>query len=122
MHALSISNEQWANHLRWDESVIKSYSEMFKLYYATRLDMDKVNLDYPAKDALWDINLFENARGILGAMTGSAATASGNEPSQASKAVGGAMMGAASGAMMMPANPIMGAVIGGVVGLAASYL
>ena len=119
MHALSISNEQWANHLKWDESVIRSYTEMFKLYYASRLDMDRTNLEYPTKDLMWNVNLFENARAILGAMSGSAATVTGNEPSQASKAIGGAMMGAAGGAMV-GGGP--GAVIGGVLGFASSFL
>lgn len=128
--AIDISNAQWANHLKWDESVIKSYSEMFKLYYATKMDMDKVNLDYPASDALWDINLFENARGILGAMTGGAATTSGNKPSQASKSIGGALMGAAGGAMIgaemgtifgLP-GMATGALIGGLLGLGTSFL
>lgn len=121
LHALNISNEQWIKHLSWDEAVIKTYAEMFKLYYTAKLDIDRVNLEYPAKDAMWDINLFENARGIIGAMTGSAATASGqNEPSQTQKAVGGAMAGAAAGYMVSGGQPI-GAVIGGVIGLAASF-
>jgi hypothetical protein len=84
--------------------------------------MDKANLDYPTKDLMWNVNLFENARAILGAMTGSAATTSGNEPSQASKAIGGAMMGAAGGAMMMPGNPLMGGLVGGALGFASSFL
>jgi len=122
LHALSISNEQFAKHLEWNTSVIKVYSDMYQLYYASRLDLDRANLEYRAKDAMWDINLFENVRGIISAMAGagSAATTSQNEPSQASKALGGAMSGASAGYMVSGGNPA-GAVIGGVLGLAASF-
>lgn len=119
IHAITISNEQWAKHLDWNASVISTFSEMFKLYYASKLDMDRANLEYQAKDGMWDINLFENARGILGAMSGAAASSGGgNEPSQTQKAIGGAATGAAAGAAFGP----WGAAIGGVIGLALSFL
>lgn len=120
MHALDTSAQLWQKHLDWNQGVTNIYSEMFKLYYASRLDVDRVNLEYPAKGAMWNINLFDNARGILGAMTGSAATTDGatNEPSQTQKAIGGAMAGAAAGAQI---GGGYGAIIGGVLGLAASF-
>jgi len=119
MHALDISSELWSKHLEWNKAVIGTYSEMFKLYYTSHLDIDRVNLEYLSKDDMWNINLFENARGILGAMHGGAATAqTGNEPSQTQKAIGGAMSGAAAGYMV--AGPY-GAVVGGILGLAASF-
>jgi len=68
---------------------------------------------------MWNINLFENARAILGAMSGTAATASGNEPSQAQKSLGGAASGAAAGYMI---GGGYGAVIGGIIGLALSFM
>ena len=120
LHALNISNEQWGKHLSWNEAVIRTYHEMFKLYYTSKQDIDRLNLEYQAKDAMWNINLFENARGILSAMSGSAATAGQNEPSQIQKSVGGAMTGAAAGYMVSGGNPV-GALIGGIIGLAASF-
>ena len=119
IHAIDISNQQWNRHLDWNISVISVFSDMFKLYYATRLDTDKANLEYQTKDIMWDINLFENARAILGAMSGSAATSSGNEPSQLESALGGAMGGASAGYMV--GGPI-GAAIGGILGAASSFL
>lgn len=119
LHALSISNEQWIKHLDWDKTVVTVFAEMFKLYYTARIDVDRANLEYQAKDGMWDVNLFENARAILGAMAGSAAATPQNEPSQAQKAIGGAMSGAAAGAMI--AGPT-GAIIGGVLGLATAFL
>ena len=124
--AIVLANEQWNKHLDWNQAVIGTFSGMFKLYYASKMDVDRVNLEYQAKDNMWDINLFENARGILGAMSGAAASAAGNEPSQTQKAIGGAMSGAASGAMIGSAVPgigtAVGAVVGGLVGLASSFL
>jgi len=120
LHALNISNEQFAKHLDWNTNVIKVYSDMYKLYYASKLDLDRAGLEYEAKDAMWDINLFENARGIINAMSGAAATASQNEPSQGSSALGGAMSGASAGFMASGGSPA-GAVVGGVLGLAASF-
>ena len=123
VHTITISNDQWAKHLEWNTSVVSTFSEMFKLYYSSKLDMDRTNLEYQAKDNMWDINLFENARAIIGAIGGTAATTAGggNEPSQTSKALGGAMSGASAGYMATGGNPY-GAVIGGVIGLAASFL
>lgn len=118
LHAIDISNAQWTKHLDWNQSVIGTFSEMFKLYYASKMDMDRNNLEYQAKNSMWDINLFESARGIIGAMTGAAATASKNEPSQTRKAIGGAMAGAAAGAAFGPWGMAGGAVLG----LAASFL
>jgi len=119
--AISISNEQWANHLKWNESVVKTMSEMLKLYYSAELDINKANLEYQAKDIMWDINLFENARGIIGAMGGNAATSGANEPSQAQSALGGAISGAVAGYKVSGENPV-GALIGGVLGAASSFL
>jgi len=126
IRALDISNEQWNSHLKWNHSVVGAYSEIFKLYYASKIDMDRANLEYQSKNLMWDINLFENARAILGAMSGSAATKSQNEPSQGQKAVGGAMAGGAAGWMVgaeigAVGGPV-GAAIGAVIGLGASFL
>ena len=119
MHAIDIANDQWTKHLDWNKSVINTFSEMFKLYYSSRLDMDRVNLEYQAKDNMWDINLFENARAFLGALGGTSAISPINEPSQTQKTIGGAMTGAAAG---YQAYGYVGAAVGGVLGAAASYL
>jgi len=122
VHAIDVSADLWTKHLEWNRGVIDIYSKVFELYYKARIDMDRVNLEYQAKDEMWNVNLFENARAILGAMAGSAATASGNEPSQLQKSLGGVMGGAAMGAMITPGAPMLGAGIGAVLGLASSFL
>lgn len=127
MHAIDVSATLWSKHLEWNKMVIGTYAEMFKLYYANRIDMDRSNLEYAVKDDMWNINLFEPARAMIGAMHGSAASTGGgvNEPSQAQKAIGGAMSGAAMGAMVGSevgwiGGP-WGAAIGGLIGLASSF-
>lgn len=118
--ALSLSVDQWGKHLDWNRNVMTVFTDMFKLYYANKQDFDRLNLEYPAKDAMWDINLFEYARAMLGAMAGSAATTSKNEPGMLQKAIGGTMTGAAAGMMVSGGNPA-GAVVGGLLGLGASF-
>jgi hypothetical protein len=73
LHGLDISAAQWARHLDWNGSVVRLYAEMDKIYYSTKADIDKANLDYQAKDAMWNMNLFEGAGGMIGAMAGMAA-------------------------------------------------
>ena len=129
IHALDVSATLWTKHLEWNKAVITTYAEIGKIYYTARLDMDRANLEYKAKDDMWNITLFENARAIYGALGGGTATgASGgaaNEPSQLQKSLGGAMMGAGAGAMIGAevgwiGGP-MGAAVGGLLGLASSF-
>jgi hypothetical protein len=119
MHAMDVAQQQWGLHLEWNKSVITVFSEMMKLYYSARMDMDRNQLEYEVKDAMWNINLFENARAILGAMAGSAASASPNEPSAAQKAVGGALSGAAAGAMV--GGPIGAGIGAAIMGIASIF-
>lgn len=124
---LVISADRWARHLDWNKSVIGTYTDLQKVYYAGALDVDQLNYKYKESDVLWDLNLFDYSRGILGALTGTPAAKPGEiGPSQVQKSIGGAMSGAAAGAMIgaqmgTPAGP-MGAAIGGALGLAASFL
>ena len=119
MHALNSSVDMWKSHLEWDKMVVATFNDLFKSYFAVKLDIDRANLEYPAKHEMWNVNLFENARGILSAMSGAGSTAMGaNEPSQLQKSVSGVLGGAAAGAMV---GNVPGAIIGGIIGLAASF-
>ena len=124
LHLLSIASEQWGKHLSWNETVIRSYADIYQHYYGVRFESDKIAMEYESKDAMWDINLFDAARAVIGAMSGATASTAGaaNEPkqiSQTQKTVSGAMAGAAAGSMVYPG---WGTLIGGVVGAAASFL
>lgn len=115
---LNASVAMWSKHLDWDQAVIGTYSELFKIYYATKMDMDRANVEYVAKDLMWDYNLLDEIRGIIGALNGAAASPIKNEPSQMSKAIGGGLAGAAAG-YQMTGSPF-GALTGGVLGVASS--
>ena len=119
LRAIDTSAKIWSRHLDWSQSVITVYSEIFKLYYTARLDVDRTNLEMESKHLLWNVNLFDYARAMIGAMSGAAAATGANEPSKAQSALGGALSGAAAG-YMITKSPI-GAVIGGVLGLATSF-
>ena len=118
LSAIELSGHLWRSHLDWDKSVIAMYLEMTKLYYATRIDVDHKQLEYASKDKLWNMDLFDEPRAVLGALNGAAAATQKNKPSQAVSALAGALSGAAAGA---PAGPY-GAAAGAVLGLGASFL
>lgn len=114
IRALAEATSMWKSHLDWNKSVVTVFNDMNKQYYMTTLDVNDANLGYLAKHAMWNLNLFENLRGFLGALGGGSATSSMNEPSKTQKVLGGAMAGASLG--MMTGNPLLagvGAVVGG---------
>jgi hypothetical protein len=98
LKAVDLSAKIWAAHLEWNKAMPTMYSEMFKLYYATKMDVDTQHMDFEVKDRLWNLNMFENARALLGALGGGTATASNQGPSKTQSAIGGALSGAAMGA------------------------
>lgn len=126
LRGIDVSIKMWERHLDWNKAVVGSYAEYTKFYYLTAMDVDKTALDYKAKDILWNLNLFDYTRAMLGAMTGAAA-ASGTpgKPSQLQSSISGAMSGAAAGAMVGSVVPGIGtgvgAVVGGLIGLGASF-
>ena len=118
LHSINVSVDLWKSHLDWDKAVTSTFNDLFKSYYAVRMDVDRANLEYLAKDEMWNINLFENARGLLGALGGGTATSGQNEPSQLAKSLSGVLGGASAGS----AFGAPGAVVGGIIGLAASFM
>lgn len=118
---LPIVEDRWKMHLEWNRSVIGIYSEMMKLYYSAKMDIDEVNTSMRAKDILWPFTVLDFQRAAVGALQGGmSSTTSGTAgASQTSKAIGGALAGA--GAMAATGNPYAIAA-GAVVGLAMAYL
>lgn len=119
---LPVAAERWGRHLEWNKGVVMTYAEIMKLYFVTAMDIDGKNYEIAAKEALWPFTVLEYERAALGALQG--ATNSKTDvggASTAQKAIGGALTGAAAGAMVTGGNPI-GAVIGGILGLATGFL
>lgn len=124
---LQMTNDRWIRHLEWNKNVVMVYNDMMKLYYTAEMDADAINYKYSEVEALWNLNLFEYARSMLGALTGTPANAkAAGGPSSIQKALGGALGGAAAGVMIgaeigAVGGP-MGAAIGGVLGAASGFL
>jgi hypothetical protein len=78
------------------------------------------NLDYDAREALWDGELFQYMGNMLSAGSGSVVPVQ-QGPSRTQTALSGALSGAALGAKTFPNNPVLGALGGGVAGALAGY-
>lgn len=119
---IPIASDRWKTHLEWNKNVVTVYAEIMKLYFSAKMDIDDFNYTMAAKDKLWPFTVMEYERAALGALQGATTSTSDVAGgSKAGKALSGALSGAAMGAMVMPANPMLGAAIGGAVGLAASF-
>lgn len=79
------------------------------------------NLEYTVKDALWGLTSYREGGNMLAAIGGGTVQTDSTGPSKAQSAIGGALSGAAAGAMITGGNP-MGAVAGGVLGLVGGLL
>lgn len=117
-----VAQDRWSRHLEWNKSVIGTYMEVMKLYYATRHQTDEMNFQMAARNALWPFTVLEYERAAIAAMQGATTTSkdSAGSSSTAQNAIGGALSGAAAGAMIGSVVPgvgtLMGAAVGGVLG------
>jgi len=115
--------ERWKTTLDWNKVTIEMYAQIFKLYFAAKMDEGETNFEMAVKDKLWPFTVLDYERAALGALQGATNSKSvgGSETSKVQKALGGAMSGAAMGAQLSGGNPI-GAAVGGVLGLAGGFL
>jgi hypothetical protein len=119
---IPIAVDRWKTHLEWNKAVITTYAEVMKLYFTAVIDVGGHNYEMATKNKLWPFTVLEYQRAALGALTGAHDTntdVAGSSKSQ--KVIGGALTGAAAGAMVTGGNPV-GAVVGGVLGLASGFL
>lgn len=116
---IPVAVDRWKTVLNWNKNIVTIYAELFKLYYATKLDTDNHNYTMFAKDTLWPFTVHEYERAALGALQGARTeTAVGGESgSTAQKVLGGALGGASLGASIGgPVGAGIGAAIGGIAG------
>lgn len=97
--------------------------DVTKYYYALKTDLDDHYASMHAKDLRWELELFQYCNNTLSSISGAALSqgTSDKAPSKVASAIGGALSGAAMGAMASGGNPI-GAVAGGVLGLAGGLM
>lgn len=78
------------------------------------------NILLDEKDSMWDLGVFQHGTNVLAGISGGTAATGAGKPSTTQSVIGGAMSGAATGAMMSGGNPLAigaGAFLGGVAGL-----
>ena len=123
---IPVVSERWKTHLEWNRNVIMTYAEIMKLYYSAKLDTDDFNYSMLAKDKLWPFTVLEYNRAALGAMQGATTTTSDVAgTSQAQRAIGGALSGAAMGGFLAAGTAMggpVGAGIGALLGLGSAFL
>lgn len=105
-------------HLDWNKTVILAYQGLHESFQSAQREANAQNLEFRARDELWDLSLYEYARALLGTVSGAAATspAQADGPSQTQKALAGAAAGASVGATMGPWGAAAGGVLGGIAG------
>jgi len=116
---IPVAQDRWARHLEWNRAVVTTYSEMMRLYFSAKMDIDEVNYSMKVRNYLWPFTILEYERAALGALQGAITTTTDSAgASKATKALGGAASGAMVGSEI---NTPYGTVIGGVLGAAAGY-
>lgn len=115
---IEVTTQMWSKHLEWNSNVVKMYGTLFELYYGTRMDTSARNIEYLVKHQLWNLNLLDYTRAMIGALNGApAAAVSDNKDNKSGNIIGGIISGAAGG--FLSGGPI-GALVGGAMGLAGA--
>lgn len=117
---LPMVQDRWAKHLEWNGNVVNVYAELLKFYYSAKIDINEMNYEYAEKIKLWPFTILEFERAGLGALQAAQNTKTDiPKPPAMAKVLGGAMSGAAMGAMMTknPYGIAIGAAIGGLAGI-----
>lgn len=115
---IPVAAERWKAHLGWNESTVKLYAELLKLFVAAKMDMDNHNFELLQKDVLWPFTVLDFQKANLGALQGAVSTATGGGSSTTQKHIGGALSGAGMGFVV---GGLPGAAVGGALGLASSF-
>ena len=119
---IPVATDRWKAHLGWNKDVVMTYAEIMKLYYSAKMDTTDFNYSMGAKDKLWPFTVLSYNRAALGALQGATTTTSDVAgASTTQKAISGALSGAAMGAMSFPANPVVGAGVGALLGLGSAF-
>ena len=94
-------------------------TEVERIRYLAEFEENKMNIELNYREAVWDLEVFNYASGILAAVAGGVASTGQAPLTTGQSALGGALSGASMGASV--AGPY-GAAIGGVLGGLAGWL
>lgn len=104
----------------WRRLVTSMSADFARMYVAARHDSDTTTVEISAKDALWDVELYQYGCNVLAAISGAALSkgVSAGKGSSLGGALSAGLSGAAAGAMV--GGPV-GAGIGATIGIASSF-
>lgn len=116
---VGVAQERYKTHLAWNQSVVESYSNLFKTYFGVKDGITRLNYDIRSKDSLWPLTVMDYERANLGALQGAMKQSTDKDSGGGGSFLGGALSGAAAGGMMGlgPMGMLGGAVLGGVASL-----
>jgi Tfp pilus assembly major pilin PilA len=109
----------------WQESYVTKVIEANRIKIVAKKEEAEINLNIDEADANWDISVFQHGGNLLAGIGGGTVQVGQKKQSQAASAIGGAMTGAAAGAMVAKSLSMtgpQGAIAGAVLGLASSFL
>ena len=105
--------------LEYQKAVSQMLAEAYRIKMVAKKEEADLNIKIDENDALWDLEVFQYGANLLAGIGGGTTTPKTKQVSQTQSMLGGAMSGAAAGAMV--AGP-WGALAGGVLGAASGLL
>ncbi len=128
MAYLEASNQMiqiMSNRIHWESEYVKILAETRRIKIVAKKEEAEVNLNIDEADAMWDISVFQHSANML-ASIGGGTVQSQKKQSTAASAIGGAMTGAAAGAMVAKSvaavsGPV-GIIGGALLGAASAFL
>lgn len=110
----SLSDDVLKLSLTGNDTLMKTTAELSRISIVAKKEQNDLNNEIAAKDAVWDLEVFQYGGNLLAAISGSSMAT--QKPSTVSSVIGGAMSGAAAGGSI--GGP-WGAAIGGGIGAIA---
>ena len=101
----------------WEDSYVRTVIEGKRIKVVAKKEQNDMDDEIDAKDATWDLEVYQYGANLLGAPGGAAVSP--RRPSTIQSALGGAMTGAAAGGMI--GGP-PGALLGGILGFGMAFL
>ena len=114
--------------LEYQKFVSQMIAESYRVKLVAKKEENEEAMKIDEADAKWDLELFQYGANVLASIGGGVAQPKVDGPSKAQSAIGGAMSGAAAGAMLAFSIPtlglsaVAGAAIGGALGLGSSLI
>jgi hypothetical protein len=109
-----------------EDSYVKTHIEAMRIKIVAKKEESDKNIDIDEQDALWDLEVFQYGANVMASIQGGTVSNGPRRPSTAASVLGGALSGAAAGAMigstMTPAGGLMPMAIGAVLGAATGFL